>query len=213
MTNLSEQARESRDKILKAAEELFSNQGFDGVSVSKISEKAGCNKALIYYYFKSKHDILDCLFKMFMDDISQLVAHVIKEELNFVRQGQFADDSGFNNFIDFILKRRKILRVLVTESLKKGTNASLLFRFMESIDYNEIKNLIISTKEFDIEFDFNKNSMDVEAFFMGFIPVINFAIYYEDWITYTNTTEEEFKTNFINAMKNCRDMSKHNGIK
>ena len=49
-------------KILKAAEKLFAEKGFDGARVDDIAGNAGVNKALIYYYFKSKRDILEELF-------------------------------------------------------------------------------------------------------------------------------------------------------
>jgi TetR/AcrR family transcriptional regulator len=44
----------ARERILKAAKEIFSEKGFDGARMDPIAQTAGVNKALIYYYFKSK---------------------------------------------------------------------------------------------------------------------------------------------------------------
>lgn len=44
----------SRDAILAAAERIFAASGFAGTRTDAISAAAGVNKALIYYYFKSK---------------------------------------------------------------------------------------------------------------------------------------------------------------
>ena len=63
----------TRARILKTAEKLFSEKGFDGARVDEIARDAGVNKALIYYYFKSKDDILDALFTGAIKDIIELM--------------------------------------------------------------------------------------------------------------------------------------------
>ncbi len=47
-----------KDKILDAALELFSNQGFHRTSVDQIAKAAGVSKGLTYNYFNSKEDLL-----------------------------------------------------------------------------------------------------------------------------------------------------------
>jgi TetR/AcrR family transcriptional regulator len=50
-------AAETRAAILRAAEDLFARAGLDGARTEAIASAAGVNKALLYYYFKSKEDI------------------------------------------------------------------------------------------------------------------------------------------------------------
>lgn len=50
------------DRILLAAEELFSQRGVDGVSLREITSAAGVNSASAHYHFGSKHDVLKALF-------------------------------------------------------------------------------------------------------------------------------------------------------
>lgn len=45
-------------KVLKAASELISAQGYHNVSVREICEAAGVTKPVLYYYFKDKEDLL-----------------------------------------------------------------------------------------------------------------------------------------------------------
>ncbi len=49
--------KSNRDKILAAARSLFLQYGYNGVSVRKISEKAGLTTGAVYFHFKSKGDI------------------------------------------------------------------------------------------------------------------------------------------------------------
>ena len=51
----------TRDRILNAAEELFAQRGFDGVTVRQIMSKAEADVALAYYHFKSKRDLFDAV--------------------------------------------------------------------------------------------------------------------------------------------------------
>ena len=49
--------------ILKKAEDLFANKGFDGTTVRDIADSAGVNLAMISYYFGSKEKLMENLFK------------------------------------------------------------------------------------------------------------------------------------------------------
>ncbi|RAV30630.1 TetR/AcrR family transcriptional regulator [Sinomicrobium soli] len=52
---------EKQVHILKVAEKLFAENGFDGTSVRQIAKEAGINIAMISYYFGSKEKMLDAL--------------------------------------------------------------------------------------------------------------------------------------------------------
>ena len=49
----------TRERILDAAETLFAQRGFEGVSVRKIMNRADADVSLAYYHFKSKQDLFD----------------------------------------------------------------------------------------------------------------------------------------------------------
>jgi TetR/AcrR family transcriptional regulator len=50
-------AARSRAAILRAAEHIFAEKGLDGARTEAIAAAAGVNKALLYYYFKSKDNL------------------------------------------------------------------------------------------------------------------------------------------------------------
>ena len=64
-----EDSTESKSRILQAASRLFSEKGYDATRVHEIADAAGVNKALIYYYFQNKEDILDSLVDALMDGV------------------------------------------------------------------------------------------------------------------------------------------------
>jgi TetR/AcrR family transcriptional regulator len=53
----AERADQTRAHILDAAVRQFSANGLAGARTEQIAEEAGVNKALLYYYFKSKEDL------------------------------------------------------------------------------------------------------------------------------------------------------------
>jgi AcrR family transcriptional regulator len=58
-------AEERRNEILDAADELFSQKGFDGTSTNDILEKVGIARGTLYHHFKSKEDIMDALIERY----------------------------------------------------------------------------------------------------------------------------------------------------
>ena len=58
-----EVAADRRKQILKAAVEVFAERGFHRTRVSDIAKKAGVAYGLIYHYFESKDDVLNCVFE------------------------------------------------------------------------------------------------------------------------------------------------------
>ena len=64
----------TRQKILEAALELFSIQGFEATSTSQIASAVGIRKASLYSHFENKQAILDALVR---DVLDQYAAHSI----------------------------------------------------------------------------------------------------------------------------------------
>src|SRR5438552_11440823 len=55
--------KDTRSRILDVAEELFSEQGLDRVSIRAITRKAKVNLAAINYHFGSKEDLIAAVFE------------------------------------------------------------------------------------------------------------------------------------------------------
>lgn len=57
-------AQATREKILRSAENLFGEHGFDGVSVRQIALAAGVPVALINYHFGGKEGLYRAIFQL-----------------------------------------------------------------------------------------------------------------------------------------------------
>lgn len=54
---------DNRERILSCAQSLFYAKGYDAVGVQEIVDTVGITKPTMYYYFKSKHGLLECLLE------------------------------------------------------------------------------------------------------------------------------------------------------
>ncbi len=53
----------TEEKILEAAKTVFHHKGFEGARMQEIADEAGINKSLLHYYFRSKENLFDAVFK------------------------------------------------------------------------------------------------------------------------------------------------------
>src|ERR1700735_5382762 len=59
----SDDGVKARGRLLDAAETLFAERGFYGVTTRQVADAAGVDVALIYYHFKSKSSLFDGVFE------------------------------------------------------------------------------------------------------------------------------------------------------
>lgn len=144
--------------ILKAAAEVIADDGFEGASVRKVAARAGIGLSGIYYYFKSKDEMLFAVqentFSMLVNSLEQKLKNanspadrlkaVIDNHLQFFSQ-QMNDlkvcsheiKSLSGGYYDEILKIRreyyKLVRDVINENISGAgcidSNLAALFLF------------------------------------------------------------------------------------
>jgi TetR/AcrR family transcriptional regulator len=66
-----DRADQTRKSILRAAIREFSAHGLAGARTDAIAESAGVNKALLYYYFKSKSGLYEAAFEEIASEVAE----------------------------------------------------------------------------------------------------------------------------------------------
>jgi TetR/AcrR family fatty acid metabolism transcriptional regulator len=69
LTERSNGGEDKRRLILEAAVRVFARKGFHTCRVGDIAEEAGVAHGLLYHYFRSKGEVLECIFKETWSDI------------------------------------------------------------------------------------------------------------------------------------------------
>ncbi len=70
---------DKQERILQAALELFSNEGYNATSTSKIGKKAGVSEGLIFRHFTNKQGLLNAIIKDAEVRIGEVLIPIIAE--------------------------------------------------------------------------------------------------------------------------------------
>jgi TetR/AcrR family transcriptional regulator len=76
------EAPHTRNIILDAAEHIFAERGLAGARIDAIARAAGVNKALIYYYFKSKDALYLAVVEKHMKEFHQRALDLLNSRRN-----------------------------------------------------------------------------------------------------------------------------------
>jgi AcrR family transcriptional regulator len=71
--------QETRDRILDAAEVVFTRKGTAGSRTQEIARQAGINKALLHYYFGTKAALADAVFARALAKITPVMFGILAE--------------------------------------------------------------------------------------------------------------------------------------
>ncbi len=71
-------AKKSREKIIQNAIELFSKEGYHKTSLDDIAKKSNINKAMIFYYYKSKAGLYEEVMSKTLSDIYSTIKEAIE---------------------------------------------------------------------------------------------------------------------------------------
>jgi|TARA_A100001388_G_scaffold254864_1_gene218911 AcrR family transcriptional regulator len=75
-----EERKMRQDRILEGALSVFKEKGLEGATMDQIASAAGFGKATLYYYFKSKEEVLSAILVDGWQNIWESLEPVIAEE-------------------------------------------------------------------------------------------------------------------------------------
>lgn len=71
---------DTKEKILDVSLELFSQDGYEAVSVSDIAGKLDMSKGALYKHYKNKRDIFDCILSRMEDTFSRSFSSYVSSD-------------------------------------------------------------------------------------------------------------------------------------
>ncbi|MGC1869867.1 MAG: TetR/AcrR family transcriptional regulator [Acidobacteriaceae bacterium] len=121
-------ADQTQKRILRAAVQEFSTHGLSGARTDRIAESAKANKALLYYYFKSKQGL-------YAASVESVAARVVENALAEFDPKYSAGEkllrSALNHF-DRILTQREFQSLMQQEMIRfrsgKGGSIPVMFK-------------------------------------------------------------------------------------
>lgn len=192
----------SKEIILNVAREVFAEKGFDGARVDEIAKRAKVNKALIYYYFESKEQILTELIETCIQDTinnkNQLIQTLQPSE-NFNFFDSKLMDLLLNQGFKLYESKKDIFNIILSEALKDNATKINIFKMFETIFVDgtkRIQQMGYEVTDYDME-------MITFYFYFSFMPMLNFLTLGEKWAEYNQTDYQVLKEKFIGLYKKC----------
>ena len=189
---------DTRDRILREAEQLFAEQDFSGSSMAEIAQRAGIAKSVIYHHFKGKDDILKTLIDGFIDEAVELNRQLP------AKHGISTDDplsasidvveACMREMIDFMGTRKWMLNIILLQSVKKCCDVPL-FDVVQKFQQSTEECCSASRERIEERLA----DIQVADFFMNFMPIISFLVFQERWCEHSGIDEELAKEKFIDA--------------
>ncbi len=95
---------DTKTKILKAGEELFSIKGYDATSVQEICEKAEVSKGAFFHYFPTKESFFLEILDLWLKDLTLRINEYVKT---------------YENIYESLLKMTELFKEIFQESRPK----------------------------------------------------------------------------------------------
>lgn len=111
-------------KILESAEKLFLEQGFLKTTTGQIAQLAGCNQALVHYYYRTKEQLFErvyeqkiqLLFSNFIaevetcDSFEESITRMVRMHFRFLKENPMLPSFLLNESLNNPLERMSALK-------------------------------------------------------------------------------------------------------
>lgn len=125
---------------MMVAEKLFAANGYNGTSVRDIAAKAKVNVSMISYYFGSKENLMEELFKWRMEEGLNFAKNIVENnDLTEIEK----IDAFVDNFVNRVQKFRDFYLLIHTQQVISQNKNIQNFLRASKINYIEINQKIV----------------------------------------------------------------------
>jgi len=128
---MTENERQTEEKIFESATEVFLKKGMDGARMQDIANHAGINKALLHYYYRTKDHLFNAVFEKIAGQMFKKFAPVLDENHSLEEKIRFF----FQEHISF-LQRNPRLPVFLMNELNR--NPERIKKLIQNLDVNKL---------------------------------------------------------------------------
>jgi TetR/AcrR family transcriptional regulator len=128
---MTDNDKQTEEKIFEAATEVFVEKGMDGARMQDIASHAGINKALLHYYYRTKDQLFNAVFEMIAGKIFKRFAPVFDENLSFEEKIRFF----YKEHIAFLQANPRLPGFLLNEI---NRNPERIKKLLKNVDFENI---------------------------------------------------------------------------
>ena len=193
----SEEKKKTEEKIIDIAEDVFVKEGFNGARMQTIADKAGINKALLHYYYRSKQKLFYAVFARLTPKLFRPILGIIYEDIPFFEK----IEKFVYRYIDEITSRNPYLPLFIISELERNTEEVTKI-MVKAIDSRGISPIEVFKRDVEREIaQGNIIPIDHKQLFISILSMAIFPFIGRPLIVkLANFTDEEF-SDFIQERK------------
>ncbi len=108
---MKKEEKNAKDNILEAAKNVFQTKGMNGARMQEIADKAGINKAMLHYYFRSKQLLFEAVFLNAFKMLAPQLHSILNDDESIENKVRNFTDS----YISFLIKHPYLPSFLMQE--------------------------------------------------------------------------------------------------
>ncbi|WP_296385055.1 TetR/AcrR family transcriptional regulator [Winogradskyella sp.] len=177
--------KNKEEQILNAAKTIFQSKGMSGARMQEIADKAGINKAMLHYYYRSKQLLFEAVFK----NAFSLLAPQLNAILNDDSSIEEKIKNFTSNYITFIIKHPYLPNFIIQEL---NRNPEFILKLKEDKGFPNLDKFKIQVDE-DVKKGFIK-PISAEQLFINILALNIFPFVAKPLImAFTNTDDKNYK--------------------
>ncbi len=159
--------KDTSDKILESAFAEFEEKGFNGARMQAIADKAGINKALLHYYYKSKDALFQIIIKRAISLFLPNLIKSFKEDVDFFT----GLETFVSVYIDFLIKHPRIPGFITHEINNNPDRVLSLFQ-LSGLEIEGVKQKIRDAIHDGLIVDIEPEQLIVNVISLSVFPFI-----------------------------------------
>ncbi|MDD2286095.1 MAG: TetR/AcrR family transcriptional regulator [Bacteroidales bacterium] len=147
--------------ILETAERLFLEKGYVMTSTTEIAAEAGCNQALVHYYFRTKEKLFDSIFeKRFSAFFNAIFDFNFNNNLSFEQKIRQIIESHF----DLLSAHPKMISLVINELSRRPDHIKTIKQNLQSIPLQ-----VIGSLEKELQQEIKKGNIKTDITMMDLV--------------------------------------------
>lgn len=194
--------KNTKEKIFDVSIDLFSQYGYDGVSIRQIAKEVGIKESSIYNHYQSKESILESILSYYINEMLKEEAPVMQPKENLNMDFDHFYKEGSDRFISKLSEEKmmKITRIFLVESYHNEKIKKFVKEAIIGYAINGWEDLFNLMKEMN----FIKKDADIKQLAESFYYYGLFLLYEHFIINYPEDDEKflkDFERRTTNHMK------------
>lgn len=127
---MTEKDKQTEEKIFEAATAVFIEKGMAGTRMQEIADRAGINKSLLHYYFRTKERLFTAVYEVIVRQLFQKIAPMFEKKLTLENKIRLF----VSEHMSFLLQNPRLVPFFLNEI---NRNPKIVKSFIEKLEIDK----------------------------------------------------------------------------